>query len=321
MKRFKNILVVARESAGTLQVLERAAELALRNGAQLTLLGVTEPVSVRRSVIQGPGGDELDLNEVLASTRRDMLEAMAGVFSGVEVDVISSREPAFASVIRRVLTHGHDLVMIPPDSSKRRRGIGSSTAAHLLRKCPVPVWVHAEDQGSPDVAVAVGPFDIDGERSALDVSLLEMGASLASNRGGRMHVVHAWRLVGESLLRAAGRGPSPEQVDALVLEAHLEAQSELEQLLDRTVTVVVETEVHLLQGVAGDVIPSFIEHVGPGVLVMGTLARTGIQGVVIGNTAERLAGSVSTSVLAVKPDGFVSPVEASVVSAVAGGDR
>lgn len=43
-------------------------------------------------------------------------------------------------------------------------------------------------------------------------------------------------------------------------------------------------------------------------LVMGTLARTGIRGVLIGNTAEKILDQVRCSVVAVKPPGFVSPL-------------
>ena len=41
---------------------------------------------------------------------------------------------------------------------------------------------------------------------------------------------------------------------------------------------------------------------------MGTLARTGIEGYLIGNTAETVLQRVECSVLTTKPDGFVSPV-------------
>ncbi|GAM59013.1 universal stress protein family 1 [Vibrio ishigakensis] len=43
-------------------------------------------------------------------------------------------------------------------------------------------------------------------------------------------------------------------------------------------------------------------------MVMGTLARTGIPGIVIGNTAENIVQAVSCSLVALKPPGFVSPV-------------
>jgi nucleotide-binding universal stress UspA family protein len=42
---------------------------------------------------------------------------------------------------------------------------------------------------------------------------------------------------------------------------------------------------------------------------MGTLGRTGIAGLFIGNTAEDVLRETHTAVLAAKPDGFVSPIE------------
>ena len=70
-------------------------------------------------------------------------------------------------------------------------------------------------------------------------------------------------------------------------------------------------EVHL----GGDVglpdvaIQHFIQAHNIHLLVMGTIGRGGIQGIMIGNTAERLLPEVHCSVLAVKPPDFVCPVE------------
>jgi nucleotide-binding universal stress UspA family protein len=41
---------------------------------------------------------------------------------------------------------------------------------------------------------------------------------------------------------------------------------------------------------------------------MGTLGRSGIPGLFIGNTAEEVLQNTRSSILAVKPPGFVSPV-------------
>ena len=56
------------------------------------------------------------------------------------------------------------------------------------------------------------------------------------------------------------------------------------------------------------VIPEFVVAAGIDVLVMGTVARGGLSGLLIGNTAERVLRKLPCSVLTVKPDGFVSPV-------------
>ena len=46
------------------------------------------------------------------------------------------------------------------------------------------------------------------------------------------------------------------------------------------------------------------------ILVMGTVARTGIPGFIMGNTAENLIQELKCSLLATKPNGFVSPITA-----------
>ena len=43
-------------------------------------------------------------------------------------------------------------------------------------------------------------------------------------------------------------------------------------------------------------------------VVMGTVGRSGVQGIWLGNTAEKLLGVMDCAVLTVKPPGFVSPI-------------
>lgn len=44
------------------------------------------------------------------------------------------------------------------------------------------------------------------------------------------------------------------------------------------------------------------------VLVMGSVGRSDIPGMLIGNKAETLLNSINCTVLTVKPNGFISPV-------------
>lgn len=52
----------------------------------------------------------------------------------------------------------------------------------------------------------------------------------------------------------------------------------------------------------------FVEENGVDLVIMGTLARSGVLGMLIGNTAEEVLDRIQCSVLALKPKGFVSPV-------------
>jgi nucleotide-binding universal stress UspA family protein len=69
-------------------------------------------------------------------------------------------------------------------------------------------------------------------------------------------------------------------------------------------------QVTQLRGAPEDVIPEFIVSHNIDLTVIGTVGRSGIAGLLIGNTAERILRKLPCSVLAVKPDGFVSPVRA-----------
>ncbi len=309
MKRFENVLVVPSGDATLPSLLEAAVDLARRNRATITVFDVLEPLSERRRFLRSSIG-EIDLEALIAETRVGELQDLASQTTDYPIDVDIAFGTKFVEVIRRVVARGHDIVMASPEEPKRRLGLaGSSTTMHLLRKSPVPVWVDAgqRDQG-PDVAVALGPIEPDHQHETLNVALLELGSSLAARRGGSLHVIHAWRLEGESLLRSNRVGTSDLGVDAMVDDARREAAAGLKSLLDRVPTVDVPIVEHLEKGEAADVISSVVARSGSGVVVMGTLARAGLQGVIMGNTAERVLAGIDKSILAVKPPGFTSPV-------------
>ena len=69
-----------------------------------------------------------------------------------------------------------------------------------------------------------------------------------------------------------------------------------------------QSQVYMLKGEPGHLIPELAEKLEVGLMVMGTLGRSGVAGLLIGNTAERILRQVRCSVLTVKPDGFVTPV-------------
>lgn len=180
---------------------------------------------------------------------------------------------------------------------------------HLLRKCPVPVWVDSGSDGlSRDVAVAVGPLDSEPRHDSRNVTLLELATSLAALQGGSVHVIHAWRLEGESMLRRGRHRPPSREVDEMVELTHAADEMGLKRLMDFQPDIDVPTEIHLVKGDAGSAVPSINETVQPSVVVMGTLARTGLKGVFMGNTAEHVLGLIDTAVLTVKPEGFETPV-------------
>ncbi|WP_268870400.1 universal stress protein [Marinobacter nauticus] len=52
-----------------------------------------------------------------------------------------------------------------------------------------------------------------------------------------------------------------------------------------------------------------VENYDIDLIVMGTVGRVGIPGLIIGNTAESILEQAKCSVLAIKPEGFKTPIE------------
>lgn len=306
MKRFKNILVVADGDSGpTRSLMYTGLDLARRNDASLTVFSVVEDVPAGRRFRKRKGRCQ-DLNATMIQARLGELKAVTPQSDvAVHYEVVAGSP--HLKIIERVTSLGHDLVLTVPMPPLRRRGLGSSsTTMRLLRKCPVPVWVHSPLTATADsVLVAIGPLE--AESHSLNVKLLEMGSSLAHSTGSELHVVHGWRLEGETMLSSPRLAYSPDEVADMGAEVRDDAEEALLRLI-ASVEGADGARVILRKGHPADVIAAAIEDVNPATIVMGTLARSGIPGYIIGNTAERVLVTADRSVLAVKPDGFVTPV-------------
>jgi nucleotide-binding universal stress UspA family protein len=230
--------------------------------------------------------------------------------SGLQADGKILYGTSFLQIIREVLRNGHDLVMATAQgrSNLKERFFGSTTM-HLMRKCPCPVWVAKASQ--PEwhnrILAAVDPSPHDEERQALNVKIIDLATSLARLEQRELVVVHAWTFLPERSLRSGHAGRSSD-VDRWVSDAREQHKRWLIDLLQPYALEELEHEVYLLKGEAGRLIPEVATAKEAKLIVMGTVSRTGVAGLLIGNTAERILGQVDCGVLAVKPDGFTTPV-------------
>ena len=176
----------------------------------------------------------------------------------------------------------------------------------LFRKCPCPVLlvgVHATRRRR--VLAAVAPNPDDPVEQTLNRKILELTVFLAEKEGHEPHVLHVWEPFGEELLKSH---TTEAEVEAYIEAARQTARAELDEVLAPFTGRIAGAHVHLERGEPGAFIPDFVGRHGIDLVVMGSVARTGIAGFVMGNTAEHVLSSLTCSVLAVKPDGFECPV-------------
>jgi universal stress protein E len=84
--------------------------------------------------------------------------------------------------------------------------------------------------------------------------------------------------------------------------------STLTEILGQDTMEYLKPQLHIVKGEADRVIQDLVQEHNADLVVMGTVARTGIPGLIMGNTAESILNNIGCSVLAVKPPGFVTPV-------------
>jgi nucleotide-binding universal stress UspA family protein len=231
-------------------------------------------------------------------------------FAGELTVLTLNNKHACVSLIQMVLQHKYDLLIKQVDSDNHEKGF-KALDMDLLRKCPCPLMLCRPDHdvASGSVAVAIDPMSDEHSGHALSLNLLSTAIGLTSGSDKALDVISCWDFSLESSL-TTGTWLNLS-MDELASEKE-KCRSEHLSALNEVLNEVPEQEslnVQHLNGFAHIQIPEYVAKQEIDLLVMGTVARTGIAGFIIGNTAENVLQSLQCSLLALKPAGFVSPVK------------
>ena len=301
MYGFSRILFVPLAKRRNPAAIRRVADLAKRNEAQLTVLGVIAEPSRFRRLLDQPLVDRA-LREEEQRQLTERLESHCHDLGYERVDhLVRTGSPPLA-IVGEVLRGQHDLVVVTSDEDREDH----ATIKRLLRKCPCPVWVIRPTRARIQRVLAA--VDPESGEEALNRQILDVAASMTDLYGGELHCVHAWSLPGEATLRnSAFIRTSRADLDRILAEEQQRHRAALDELLLHH-PVDAEWNVHLVKGRPGDTVLELVAHKRINLLVMGTVARSGVAGLLVGNTAEQVIDEVRCSVIALKPPGFVSPV-------------
>jgi len=319
MKRFKNILCVAAPEGACKPTLERAISLAENNQAQLTVVDMVPRIAAE-IVMRDGGPVSADLQTAMKAERLRALESFTEPYrQRLHFQHAVLMGTGFLEIIRTVLRNGHDLVIKPAENPNYLERLFGSDDMHLLRKCPCPVWLTKPGEKS-NYGCILAAVDFDPEKPGtveqqLNQQILELSSSLALSDFAALHLVHAWDAPGEMTVRSWSDNPNEAALSYVEGERayHQRGLDQLREQLSAKLGIEaydhLSPRFHLLRGAATRVIPELAKQLQADLVVMGTVARTGISGLFIGNTAEAILEQLRCSVLAIKPLGFVSPVK------------
>jgi universal stress protein E len=219
---------------------------------------------------------------------------------GLQCELVITEDRPWIEITKMALHGEVDLVLVgkrnKPQADGRRLG---TNAIKLLRKCPCPVWVinPAHDLEHKHVLAAT-------DLTAVGDKAVSMGFDLSERMQCQLHVVHAWQMP-LSLQMSAGRISNIEHQDQ-VHQIERDVQEHIQGHLPAD--ALKRIEIHNAMGTPAQVIGEAVAKLSPDLLVMGTISRSGIAGLLIGSTAERMLHAVDCSILAIKPLEFESPV-------------
>jgi len=231
-----------------------------------------------------------------------MHEVMDGLIEraaaeGVEAEAEYTYGKPWVELTKMVEGDGFDLAVV--GNRKRTgffRGNLGTTAQRLMLNCPCPVWIVRVLPDRPYQSIVI-PVDL----SPISARVLRLGFDMARKNGSACLVVHCvetWSadltrirsVIEEQVAREAAR--ASESLDRMVASALQDVP------LDRPPAVEVET------GDPDEVIWRAANAHQADLLVMGMVGRTGLSGMVVGNTAMKILPEVDCALLTVKPAEF-----------------
>jgi len=307
MPQFKNILVGVDLSSGGQsfsgvlnppgeEAVERGVQLAKRNNARLCFASFLDSGDTTERMIHDARTNDTNIFDEAHALLSQLVQRASQHGVSAEAKVLMGI--SWLRLIQEVLKSGCDLVIV----GTRYEGLTDrvhygSTAIKLLRKCPCPVWVTKPASGLPLSSVLVahdlGPVG----RKALDLAV-----GVAQQEDLQLYVIHGVEKLPPGDPTGYGvLAPDHEKAHQAVRDRILAELGSAE--LSRP------PHIKIVNGKPESALLHLVAQNSIDLVIMGTVGRTGIRGLLTGNTAERLLRQLQCSLLAVKPDGFECPID------------
>jgi universal stress protein E len=306
---YRRILVATDFSPPSEAALRQAAWVARQGRAKLVLAHVLP--SMRQAVLAASrearknlfyGSGELFQHEVRQESEARLRQNIEPLRQGgldVSCEVLIGTP--FLEITYAVQKEGYDLVMTGT------RGLGvfeqlfvGSTAQRLIRKCPAAVWVVKSEHADPPKVVLAATDLSDVSRKAVWQGYWV--AQQAEAEFHLLHVIDAQDVPEGALDNIPPGGSLVERIEAEARKRFDEFVASLGIGSDRLHT-------HLEWGTPWEEIRTLARQRQVDLIALGTVGRSGIRGVLLGNTAEKVLTTCDCSLLTVKPDDFVSPID------------
>lgn len=308
MKDYKKILVVINPTTDHQPALARAVELASKSNAEITaFLSIFDFSYEMTSILSSQEREAM--RQGVIDQRIAWLESAISGFNSknltINTEVVWHNRP-FESVINFAIDGDFDLIVKSTHQhDKLKAVIFTPTDWHLMRKSPVPVLMVKEHDWpvAGKIVCAVNVVSEDDDHQTLNGKIISQALNLAKKFSASVHLVNGYPGTPVNLAIEL------PDFDANIYNNTVRMQHEQRvQYLAQAYNIPLEN-CHVEEGLPEDVIPELASKLDAELVVLGTVGRTGFSAALIGNTAEHVIDSINCDLLAIKPDGYKSPLE------------
>lgn len=308
MDKYQKILAIVDPTTEDQKALKRAIELARKTGASITAFLTIYDFSYEMTTMLSSDEREA-MRQSVINDRTQWLQTLLAELDlhGLNVDcrVIWHNRP-FEQIIEQVLKNGYDIVIKGTHQhDKLKSVIFTPTDWHLLRKCPCPVLLVKEhlwpDNGNIVAALNIGSDE--EEHSSLNDKITAEAKQLTKVMKANLHLVNSFPGTPVNIaieipeFNASDYNRSMQKHHENAMKAHASAFN------------IAEENTHIKEGLPEDVIQSVADTLDAELVILGTVGRTGLSAALIGNTAEHVIDRLNCDVLALKPEGYISPLD------------
>ncbi|WP_342622597.1 universal stress protein [Pseudomonas alkylphenolica] len=170
----------------------------------------------------------------------------------------------------------------------------------LLRYCPSPVLMvkTARSWTGSTILAAVDVGNNDVAHRVLHSGIVSHGYDIAQLAGGALHMMSAHPY--PMLSASDPMFQIKESIQAFYSEQCKKFQAEFH---------ISDEHLHIEEGPAEVLIPYLAHKLEAALTVIGSVARTGLSGALIGNTAEMILDTLDCDILVLKPDDVITHLE------------
>jgi nucleotide-binding universal stress UspA family protein len=254
-----------------------------------------------------------DVFELRQRSDQHLSELIAPWRARTKVDLqgLTLAGEAYIEIVRAVQAERAGMVFVGHRGlTGLRRLLVGSTAERLARHCPVPVWVVRNEIDHPLKRILVATDFSDASSAALQVA-----AQLAQKTDAELDLLHVYDALALAEQAPVGTLISENPRD----ELREIAEKNLDELLRIHCSAIQAKVRRVAWGLPWEVIRKQARRGAADLIVVGSIGRSGIARMLMGNTAEKVLRLVDRDVLIVKPGNFVSHIEPAGVATDANG--